>query len=79
MSVEEDADRFRKLVSDGWEDEDSKKMLLTESQVVLLGEDFASHMQQILGLSASIELRVDEHVTVLPDNTIIIEGSGRVE
>ena len=79
MSVEDDADRFHKLITNGWEDEECRKMLLTESQVVLLSEDFASHMQEILGLSASIVLSVNEHVTVLSDNTVIIEGSGRVE
>ena len=79
MSHYEDAERFNKLLNSGWKDEEVRLMALTEDQLVMLGEDMIVMMQRAVGSSVGIVLSVEDHVTVLPDNTIIIEARGRVD
>ena len=78
MTDDPDIDRLLKIINEGWEDEPTRLVRLTEGQHVTVSENMMVKLQMQIGFDTYVVMEVSEHITLLEDGATIIEAHGRM-
>lgn len=78
MTDDPDIDRLLKIINEGWEDEPTRLVRLTEGQHVMVSENMMVKLQMQIGFDTYVVMEVSEHITLLEDGATVIEAHGRM-